>query len=90
MKNDNIYALCMACEDIYDIDEVSELIYPGYCSESCEDFLDRGSCYCSATSHPPCGYCEGPIDAEVDILGGKNDIFLWAIWLEINYKPPVV
>ncbi len=84
MKRDRTYAICTECEDFYDIDEVSEEIYPGCCSESCEDFLDRGSCYCNATNHPPCGYCEGSIDVEHDVIGNRNDIFLWAIWLEIR------
>ena len=86
MKNNRTYALCWSCEDCYDIDGINDDIYPGYCSYSCEEDLDRGSCYCNATSHPPCGYCEGPIDAEIDILGGINDIFLWSIWLEISHQ----
>jgi len=79
------YAICLCCDDFYDIDEIED-VYPGYCSYSCADNEREGSCYCNATSHPPCSWCECGIDADHDIIGGLNDIFLWSFSMSLKSK----
>ena len=77
-----IYAVCDGCDDFYDIESSDDDgICQGFCSESCEESDRDGSCYCNATDHPPCGYCEGGSDKNHYIIGNTNDIFLWSIFL---------
>jgi hypothetical protein len=77
------YAICVNWDDFYCTGEVEEDIYPGFCSYNCEENRD-GSCYCSATNNPPCSWCEGSIGAEHDMIGTRNDIFLWSF--DLNYE----